>query len=159
MRSTRRAGGDASPRADPAAAGVQARLDRYDDVVHALLPPQPYWYLGILARHPSRRGLGLARRLTRLVLEHRGDGDDDGVPAVLETTNSLNVAAYERAGWTVYATSDELQPAMRIYVMRHGRGGGQPAPALAVENVEGGVGVARAEGASPSARQDGCCVM
>ena len=34
-------------------------------------------------------------------------------------TNPLNVTAYERAGWTIHAVSDELQPAMRIWVMRH----------------------------------------
>lgn len=120
----------AAPPPTPLPPAVQARLDAYDDVVRGLLPQQPHWYLGILARHPSRRGLGLARRLTRLVLDRCGGDKDDGaggptLPAVLETTNPLNVAAYERAGWTLHATSDALQPAMRIYVMRHDRGGRQ----------------------------------
>jgi|EP01047_Picozoa_sp_COSAG01_P075210 GNAT superfamily N-acetyltransferase len=129
----------AAPSSAPAATSplpldVQERLDRYDDVVHELLPPQPYWYLGILARAPSLRGSGVGRRLTRpalaLAAAHtptaaavaagdNGGGGQRGVPAVLETTNPLNVAAYGRAGWTVHATSDALQPAMRIWVMRY----------------------------------------
>ena len=51
------------------------------------------------------------------------------MPAVLETTNPLNVAAYERAGWKVHTISDELQPAMRIWVMLHDCGQpSQPKP-------------------------------
>ena len=109
----------AAPTPVPLPADVRGRLDTYDRVVHDLLPSQPYWYLGILARHPSRQGSGLARRLTQIALER---ASRDGVPAVLETTNPLNVAAYERAGWTVHAVNDELQPAMRIWVMRHDGG-------------------------------------
>jgi predicted N-acetyltransferase YhbS len=82
--------------------------------------------LGILARHPDRQGSGVARRLTRIAL---ANASRDGVPAVLETTNPLNVKAYERAGWTVHAVNDELQPAMRIWVMRHdGASAAEPEP-------------------------------
>ena len=97
-------------------ADVQLRLDTYDRVVHDLLPPQPYWYLRILARHPDRQGSGVARRLSRIALDC---ASRDGVPAFLETTNPLNVAAYARVGWTVHAVSEQLQPAMTIWIMRH----------------------------------------
>lgn len=97
-------------------ADVQRRLNTYDDVVHKMLPPQPYWYLGILARHPDRQGSGVARRLSRLALERAAR---DQVPAILETTNPLNVELYKRAGWVVHAQSDELLPAMKIWVLRY----------------------------------------
>ena len=42
-----------------------------------------------------------------------------GMPAVLETTNPLNVEVYQRAGWTVHAVSDELMPELRVWIMRH----------------------------------------
>ena len=106
----------AAPVLVPLPADVQERLDKYEHIVHDLLPPQPHWYLGILARHPCRQGSGVARRLAQVALAL---ASRDGIPAVLETTNPLNVAAYERAGWTIHAMNDELQPAMRIWVMRH----------------------------------------
>ena len=77
-----------------------ARLDRYDGAVHPVLPPQPHWYLGIVATHPDHAGRALGRRLIEV---GRARAGSDGVRSVLETTNPANVALYERAGWSVLA--------------------------------------------------------
>lgn len=105
---------------------VEQRLDTYDDLVERLVPDEPHAYLGVLACRPddaaapatgsARRRRGLGRRTAApgidLALTH-------GMPAVLETTNPLNVEMYQRADWTVHAVSDELMPELRVWIMRH----------------------------------------
>jgi hypothetical protein len=90
------------------------------------VPDEPHAYLGVLACRPddaaapatgsARRRRGLGRRTAApgidLALTH-------GMPAVLETTNPLNVEMYQRADWTVHAVSDELMPELRVWIMRH----------------------------------------
>ncbi|MEM7143168.1 MAG: GNAT family N-acetyltransferase [Actinomycetota bacterium] len=91
-----------------------ARLDEYHDVVHHLMPEQPFWYLGVLASHPDRRGSGLATVVCREGLQA---ATRDGVPAVLETTAPDNVAMYERRGWSVHASAE--MDALTVWVMTH----------------------------------------
>jgi GNAT superfamily N-acetyltransferase len=79
------------------------RLARYDDAVHRLLPPQPYWYLGILATRPDLAGRRLGRRLLAAGVT---TAHADGVPALLETVSPSNVELYRREGWEVVARSD-----------------------------------------------------
>jgi ribosomal protein S18 acetylase RimI-like enzyme len=79
-----------------------ARLAAYNDAVHELLPPEPYWYLGVLGVDPARAGTGLARAVMDAGRER---ARADGVPAVLETTNPSNVGYYERAGWRVIGST------------------------------------------------------
>lgn len=60
-------------------------------------PPEPHWYLSLLATHPAHRGRGLgmalvAHRLARIDAQH--------LPAHLESTNPGNVARYQRAGFS-----------------------------------------------------------
>ena len=114
---------DAEAQEQPAAPSpyppdVLRRLARYNSIVHDLLPPdtEPYWYLGILACHPRAQGGGLARQVARAAIDLAKDA---GLVAYLETTNPRNVGIYRRAGWVVHAVSDELQPRLRIWVMRH----------------------------------------
>ena len=97
---------------------VLQRLARYNSIVHDLLPPdtEPFWYLGVLACHPSAQGSGLARQVARAAIDLAKEA---GLVAYLETTNPRNVGIYRRAGWVVHAVSDELQPRLRIWVMRH----------------------------------------
>ena len=87
---------------------ARERLQRYDGLVHAVMPPQPHWYLGLLATHPDCAG----RRWGRLVMAPGLDrARTAGVPAYLETAMPANVALYVKSGWAVVDTVevDELQ--------------------------------------------------
>ena len=77
---------------------ARQRLDDYHAATKALLPPQPFWYLGILATHPAHRGRKLGREVMKPGLAAAAAA---GVPSYLETTNPGNVALYERSGWAV----------------------------------------------------------
>ena len=47
------------------------RVEAYEEVVGSVLPVgTPYWYLGILARHPTRAGSGYGRAVMQAGLEH-----------------------------------------------------------------------------------------
>ncbi|MBY8875666.1 GNAT family N-acetyltransferase [Micromonospora sp. PLK6-60] len=84
--------------ADELPADVRARVDAYDDAVHAALPPGPFWYLGVLGTHPAHAG----RRWGHALMAHGlRRAAADGLPAVLETSNPANVEVYRRAGWEV----------------------------------------------------------
>jgi GNAT superfamily N-acetyltransferase len=91
-----------------------ARIARYEDVVDALLPREPHWYLGILAIHPDRAGRRLGRTVGRVGLE---EAVRVGVPAALETTNPGNVERYEAEGWVVTAEVDI--DGLHVWVLRH----------------------------------------
>ncbi len=97
-------------------ADVSARVDAYDHAVHALLPAEPYWYLGVLGTHPDHRG----RRLGHAVMaEGLRRAAEDGAPAILETATEGNVGMYERAGWKVIASATDPLP---FWVLRQGQG-------------------------------------
>ncbi|WP_433550973.1 GNAT family N-acetyltransferase [Micromonospora zamorensis] len=105
------------PPAEPAAAGhstparypadVQARVQSYDDAVHAALPAFPFWYLGVLGTHPDSAGRGWGRAVMRAGLDRAAA---DGLPAILETSNPANVELYRRAGWEVVGSLSEPVP-------------------------------------------------
>lgn len=84
-------------------ADARERLRSYDEAVHAMLPSQPFWYLGILATHPDLAGRGLGRRLLAAGVT---TAHADGVPAVLETVSPSNVELYRREGWELLAQID-----------------------------------------------------
>ncbi len=93
---------------------VVRRLDRYDAVVHQLLPTEPHWYLGVLATHPDHAGRRLGRAVMAAGIEraHR-----DGVPAYLETVTETNLAIYTRSGWQV--TGATSVDGLDVWVLRH----------------------------------------
>lgn len=88
------------------------RLRTYDEAVHALLPAEPFWYLGVLGTHPDFGG----RRWAQAVM-HAGldQAEADGLPAILETGNPANVGFYRRAGWQV---ADQVTDPVPIWIMR-----------------------------------------
>ncbi len=76
------------------AAEVLALFERLEST-HPEEPP--HYYLSLLGTHPDHRGKGLgmallADNLTRI--------DAEGMPAYLESSNSVNDARYERQGFT-----------------------------------------------------------
>jgi GNAT superfamily N-acetyltransferase len=90
----------------------QDRMRGYDDAVHAALPDEPYWYLGVLGTHPEWTG----RRWGHAVMEAGlRRAAEEGLPAILETSTPGNVAMYQRAGWEVIA---ELTEPLPIWVLR-----------------------------------------
>ncbi|MEU8136484.1 GNAT family N-acetyltransferase [Streptodolium elevatio] len=93
-------------------ADVLDRVHAYDEAVHKVLPPAPYWYLGVLGTHPDHAG----RRWGHAVMEaglRRAAAD--GLPAVLETGTAANVEVYRRAGWEIVDTVSEPLP---TWIMR-----------------------------------------
>ncbi|MEV7326803.1 GNAT family N-acetyltransferase [Micromonospora sp. NPDC093244] len=93
-------------------ADVLARVQAYDDAVHAALPTVPFWYLGVLGTHPDHAGRGWGRAVMRAGLARAAA---DGLPTVLETSNPANVELYRRAGWEVAGHLPEPVP---TWIMR-----------------------------------------
>ncbi|MCG5471548.1 GNAT family N-acetyltransferase [Micromonospora sp. LAH09] len=88
-------------------ADVQARVQGYDDALHAALPAFPFWYLGVLGTHPDNAGRGWGRAVMRAGLDRAAA---DGLPAILETSKPANVELYRRAGWEVLGFLSEPVP-------------------------------------------------
>jgi len=96
----------------PVPTDARDRIDAYERVVHAAMPTFPFWYLGVLGTHPDSAG----RRWGRAVMDaglRRAAAD--GMPAVLETSNPVNVEIYRRSGWRVINTVTEPVP---VWVMQ-----------------------------------------
>ena len=66
-------------------------------------PAEPHWHLAAVGVAPERRGEGLGARLLAPMLARC---DRLGLPAYLESSNSRNVAFYERLG---FATCGEVR--------------------------------------------------
>jgi len=95
-------------------ADAVARLEQYETAVYDELPPEPHWYLGVLATNPAHAGEGLGRQVMAVGLDA---ARSDGSPALLETTNPANVGLYESVGWRVASTIEVATLDVRI--MRH----------------------------------------
>jgi GNAT superfamily N-acetyltransferase len=88
------------------------RMAAYDDALHATLPDEPFWYLGVLGTHPAAAGRRLGRAVMATGLRR---ATEDGLPAFLETSNPANVELYRRAGWEVVA---EFPDPLQTWIMR-----------------------------------------
>jgi len=77
---------------------VLARVDAYDEAVHAALPTTPFWYLGVLGTDPAHAGRRWGHAVMAAGLRR---ASVDRLPAILETGNPANVEVYRRAGWEV----------------------------------------------------------
>ncbi|WP_244295189.1 GNAT family N-acetyltransferase [Micromonospora orduensis] len=106
------AAGHRSPEEARYPADVLARVQGYEEAVHAALPTFPFWYLGVLGTHPDSAGRGWGRAVMRAGLDRAAA---DGLPAVLETSNPANVELYRRAGWEVLGSMTEPVP---TWIMR-----------------------------------------
>ncbi|MGW5381713.1 GNAT family N-acetyltransferase [Nocardia sp. NPDC003963] len=71
------------------------------DLMSAVHPDEPHWYLATIGTDPDRRGHGFGQALLRSRL---AQCDRDGVPAYLESSKQANIAYYERFGFEVTAT-------------------------------------------------------
>ncbi|PYC67288.1 N-acetyltransferase [Micromonospora arborensis] len=98
------AAGHGSPAEARYPADVLARVQAYDETVHAALPTFPFWYLGVLGTHPDSAGRGWGRAVMRAGLARVAE---EGLPAILETSNPGNVELYRRAGWEVIGSMSE----------------------------------------------------
>lgn len=100
-------------------ADVAARLEQYDQQVHALEPPGPHYYLGVIASHPDFRGRGHGAAVLRPGLEA---ADAAGVDCFLETGTESNLSYYTRFGFSVTGTLD-LEDGTRIWCLTRPPGG------------------------------------
>ena len=66
-------------------------------------PPEPHWYLQMLATHPDWQRQGLGAALMAAMFER---SDDQGLACYLETETVENVAYYRRHGFDVTAEWD-----------------------------------------------------
>jgi GNAT superfamily N-acetyltransferase len=91
------------PNAPPLSEDLLARFAAIGVVLAEHTPPEPHWYLNLLATHPhwQRQGLGalLMTPITELCDRH-------GLPMYLETETLGNVAYYSHLGFTVRSEWD-----------------------------------------------------
>lgn len=90
----------------PAIEHPEWRLARFAATRAALranTPPQPHWYLNMLATHPDWQRQGLGGALMRVVFE---TAETDGLPCYLETETEANVAYYRHHGFEVRSEWD-----------------------------------------------------
>ncbi len=78
----------------PRAAEVIELLERFEASHPA---ERPHYYLSLLGTHPDRRGEGIGMALLADGLELI---DAEGMPAYLESSNSVNDPRYERLGFS-----------------------------------------------------------
>lgn len=90
------------------------RIDLFDATVEDMRPPGHYWYLGVLATDPARRGAGFARAVLNPVLQR---ADDDRTPVFLETGTPENLPFYERFGFVVLA-EDRVADGPQVWALR-----------------------------------------
>ncbi len=82
------------------------RLERFDalrGVMTANTPPEPHWYLNLLATHPDWQRQGFGGALMSVMFER---ADTDGLACYLETETPANVAYYRHHGFEVRSEWD-----------------------------------------------------
>lgn len=82
-------------------------------------PQGPYWYLGVLATHPSAQGTGLATAVLQPVI---AVADAAGLDCWLETSVPGNTEFYERRGFTERVQVDADGLATTWWMRRPPRG-------------------------------------
>lgn len=90
----------------PAIDHPERRLAKFAAVSAALgehTPPEPHWYLNMLATHPDWQRQGLGAALMSIVFEV---ADEQGIDCYLETETVENVAYYRHHGFEVRSEWD-----------------------------------------------------
>lgn len=84
-------------------AELAARFAAFGPLREQHTPPEPHWYLGVLATHPDwqRQGLGAA-----VIAPVAARARTEGVPLYLETETVENVAYYRHLGFEVRSEWD-----------------------------------------------------
>ncbi|HUG84713.1 MAG TPA: GNAT family N-acetyltransferase [Euzebya sp.] len=82
-------------------------LARFGDAIDARFPSDPVWYLQALGVRSDRQGMGLGGALVRQGLQR---ADIDGIDTYLETGQQGNVGYYQRMGFEVIESPEELFP-------------------------------------------------
>ena len=88
----------------------QWRLARFEALRSAQIannPPEPHWYLNMLATHPDWQRRGLGGALMAAVFEI---AESEGVPCYLETETVQNIAYYRHHGFEVRTEWDVATP-------------------------------------------------
>lgn len=75
------------------------------DAIQAMHPKTPHYYLQVLGVDPSQQGKGWSRSLLNVVLQQ---ADQHQKPCYLETATPSNVSLYQRFGFEVSQTLDDL---------------------------------------------------
>jgi len=80
-----------------------ARFAALREMMGAHTPPEPHWYLNMLATHPDWQRQGLGAALMANVFDI---ADTEGLPCYLETETEANVAYYRRHGFEIRSEWD-----------------------------------------------------
>ncbi len=94
-------------------ADTTARLDHYDEQVHAFEPKGEHYYLGIIASDPNARGRGHGAAVLRPGLMA---ADAEGLDCFLETGTESNLGYYARFDFDITATLD-LEDGTRVWCL------------------------------------------
>ena len=82
----------------PTSEDLAARFGAIGPLMAQNTPPEPHWYLNVLATHPHWQRQGLGTQLIQPIVEIC---ERDGLPIYLETETVANVAYYSHLGFTV----------------------------------------------------------
>jgi GNAT superfamily N-acetyltransferase len=77
-----------------------ARYDAFKDVLDAMTPGEPHWYLGLLGTRSDHRRTGVARSLLEPMMVR---ADEEAMPVFLETGMAGNIEFYRRFGFSEIA--------------------------------------------------------
>jgi ketosteroid isomerase-like protein/GNAT superfamily N-acetyltransferase len=98
---------------------VWARIQAYDAALEAVAPPEPFWYLGVLATHPDHQGQGLA---SAVLAPGLAAADAESWDCWLETSTPANKAFYTGRGFTESVAVDIPGGPATWWLRRPGRG-------------------------------------
>ncbi|WP_197520894.1 GNAT family N-acetyltransferase [Bradyrhizobium icense] len=84
-------------------------------------PPEPHWYLPLIATDPNWAGQGLGTLLMKYALQRC---DEEGITAYLESSNPEHIPFYQRHGFKVigeiqHGSSPPLTPMLRTATKRN----------------------------------------
>ena len=91
------------PPVAPPTPELLARYEILGPLLAAHTPPEPHWYLQLLATHPDWQRSGLGTALMDAMFER---ADEQGLMCHLETETFVNVGYYGRHGFVVDAEFD-----------------------------------------------------